>query len=101
MTGARQKIDAAIETFSQFGIREISTGTTALARGTAETAGPGRPPRYRPPRRRTKHKPIRKHRPMTDEFNTEIYYDDDVDESYLANTTVAVLGYGSQATHTR
>ncbi|MWV40433.1 ketol-acid reductoisomerase [Natrialba sp. INN-245] len=33
---------------------------------------------------------------MTDEFNTEIYYDDDVDESYLANTTVAVLGYGSQ-----
>ncbi|MWV40432.1 MULTISPECIES: acetolactate synthase small subunit [Natrialba] len=42
VTGARQKIDAAIETFSQFGIREISrTGTTALARGTAETAGPG------------------------------------------------------------
>ncbi|MXV62040.1 ketol-acid reductoisomerase [Natronorubrum sp. JWXQ-INN-674] len=33
---------------------------------------------------------------MTDEFNTEIYYDDDADESYLANTTVAVLGYGSQ-----
>ncbi|RQH01338.1 ketol-acid reductoisomerase [Natrarchaeobius oligotrophus] len=33
---------------------------------------------------------------MTDEFTTDIYYDDDVDESYLANTTVAVLGYGSQ-----
>ncbi|RQH01337.1 acetolactate synthase small subunit [Natrarchaeobius oligotrophus] len=40
VTGARQKIDAAIETFGQFGIREISrTGTTALARGTDETAG--------------------------------------------------------------
>ncbi|RQG93038.1 acetolactate synthase small subunit [Natrarchaeobius halalkaliphilus] len=40
ITGARQKIDAAIETFGQFGIREISrTGTTALARGTDETAG--------------------------------------------------------------
>ncbi|MEY7851242.1 ketol-acid reductoisomerase [Natrarchaeobius sp. A-rgal3] len=33
---------------------------------------------------------------MTDEFTTEIYYDGDVDESYLTNTTVAVLGYGSQ-----
>ncbi|WP_121741247.1 ketol-acid reductoisomerase [Natronorubrum halophilum] len=33
---------------------------------------------------------------MTDEFNTEMYYDDDADESYLANATVAVLGYGSQ-----
>ncbi|RKD98030.1 acetolactate synthase small subunit [Halopiger aswanensis] len=41
ITGARQKIEAAIETFSQFGIREISrTGTTALARGTDETAAP-------------------------------------------------------------
>ncbi|WP_247002191.1 acetolactate synthase small subunit [Halosolutus gelatinilyticus] len=41
ITGARQKIEAAIETFGQFGIREISrTGTTALARGTAETAAP-------------------------------------------------------------
>jgi len=39
ITGARQKIDAAIEAFSQFGIREISrTGTTALARGTDDTA---------------------------------------------------------------
>jgi len=41
ITGGRQKIDAAIETFEQFGIREISrTGTTALARGTDETTGP-------------------------------------------------------------
>ncbi|THE63286.1 acetolactate synthase small subunit [Salinadaptatus halalkaliphilus] len=41
VTGARQKIDAAIDTFSQFGIREISrTGMTALARGTDETTGP-------------------------------------------------------------
>ncbi|WP_207587592.1 acetolactate synthase small subunit [Halomontanus rarus] len=39
VTGSRQKIEAAIETFEQFGIREISrTGTTALARGTEETA---------------------------------------------------------------
>ena len=39
ITGARQKIDAAIEAFGQFGIREISrTGTTALARGTDDTA---------------------------------------------------------------
>ncbi|APX96834.1 acetolactate synthase small subunit [Natronorubrum daqingense] len=39
VTGARQKIDAAIETFTQFGIREISrTGLTALARGTDDTA---------------------------------------------------------------
>ncbi|NUB93030.1 acetolactate synthase small subunit [Haloterrigena sp. SYSU A558-1] len=39
ITGARQKIEAAIDTFGQFGIREISrTGTTALARGTEETA---------------------------------------------------------------
>ena len=41
ITGARQKIEAAVETFSQFGIREISrTGLTALARGTDETAAP-------------------------------------------------------------
>ncbi|SIS03851.1 acetolactate synthase small subunit [Natronorubrum thiooxidans] len=41
VTGARQKIEAAVETFSQFGIREISrTGLTALARGTDETAAP-------------------------------------------------------------
>jgi len=33
---------------------------------------------------------------MTDEFTTEIYYDDDADESVLADRTVAVLGYGSQ-----
>jgi acetolactate synthase-1/3 small subunit len=39
VTGARQKIEAAIDTFSQFGVREISrTGTTALARGTDQTA---------------------------------------------------------------
>jgi len=39
VTGARQKIEAAIDTFSQFGIREISrTGTTALARGIDRTA---------------------------------------------------------------
>jgi len=31
---------------------------------------------------------------MTDEFNTDIYYDDDADGSYLENATVAVLGYG-------
>ncbi|WP_339102780.1 acetolactate synthase small subunit [Haloterrigena salinisoli] len=41
ITGARKKIEAAVETFGQFGIREISrTGTTALARGTEETAAP-------------------------------------------------------------
>ncbi len=41
ITGARQKIEAAIETFSQFGIREVSrTGTTALARGTDVTGEP-------------------------------------------------------------
>ncbi|GAB3669269.1 ketol-acid reductoisomerase [Halopiger thermotolerans] len=33
---------------------------------------------------------------MTDEFTTEIYYDDDADVSTLENDTVAVLGYGSQ-----
>ncbi|MCU4925483.1 acetolactate synthase small subunit [Halobacteria archaeon AArc-dxtr1] len=39
LTGSRQKIDAAIESFGQFGIREISrTGVTALARGTSDTA---------------------------------------------------------------
>ncbi|QLK27219.1 acetolactate synthase small subunit [Natrinema zhouii] len=39
VTGARQKIEAAIDTFSQFGIREISrTGPTALARGIDDTA---------------------------------------------------------------
>jgi len=30
------------------------------------------------------------------EFTTEIYYDDDADESHLDGATVAVLGYGSQ-----
>ncbi|MFC6717754.1 ketol-acid reductoisomerase [Natrialbaceae archaeon GCM10025810] len=33
---------------------------------------------------------------MTDEFTTDIYYDDDADVSLLEDTTVAVLGYGSQ-----
>jgi len=33
---------------------------------------------------------------MTDEFTTEIYYDDDADASHIENKTVAVLGYGSQ-----
>ncbi|MDZ7731057.1 MAG: acetolactate synthase small subunit [Natrialbaceae archaeon] len=39
ITGSQDKIDAAIETFSQFGIQELSrTGVTALARGRSETA---------------------------------------------------------------
>ncbi|MUV88868.1 ketol-acid reductoisomerase [Halapricum sp. CBA1109] len=33
---------------------------------------------------------------MSDEFTTTVYYDDDADESVLADRTVAVLGYGSQ-----
>jgi len=33
---------------------------------------------------------------MTDEFDTTVYYDDDADESYLEDVTVAVLGFGSQ-----
>ncbi|UPV74192.1 ketol-acid reductoisomerase [Halorussus limi] len=33
---------------------------------------------------------------MTDEFDTEIYYDDDADSSHIEDETVAVLGYGSQ-----
>ncbi|OIB56029.1 ketol-acid reductoisomerase [Natrialba sp. SSL1] len=33
---------------------------------------------------------------MTDEFTSEIYYDDDADVSTLDDDTVAVLGYGSQ-----
>jgi ketol-acid reductoisomerase len=33
---------------------------------------------------------------MTDELTTEVYYDDDVDESHIADKTVAILGYGSQ-----
>ena len=41
ITGSRQKIEAAIATFERFGIRELArTGTTALARGTDETAEP-------------------------------------------------------------
>jgi ketol-acid reductoisomerase len=32
----------------------------------------------------------------TDEFTTEIYYDDDADASHIEDETVAVLGYGSQ-----
>jgi acetolactate synthase-1/3 small subunit len=40
VTGSRQKIEGAIETFQQFGIREITrTGTAAQARGTDSTAG--------------------------------------------------------------
>ncbi len=33
---------------------------------------------------------------MTDEFTTEIYYDEDADASHIEDKTVAVLGYGSQ-----
>jgi ketol-acid reductoisomerase len=33
---------------------------------------------------------------MTDEFTTEVYYDDDADESQIQDKTVAILGYGSQ-----
>ncbi|WP_181687242.1 ketol-acid reductoisomerase [Halorhabdus salina] len=33
---------------------------------------------------------------MTEEFNATVYYDDDADESHLADATVAVLGFGSQ-----
>jgi len=33
---------------------------------------------------------------MTDEFTTEVYYEDDVDESQIEDKTVAILGYGSQ-----
>ena len=33
---------------------------------------------------------------MTDEFTTTVHYDDDVEESYIEDKTVAVLGYGSQ-----
>jgi ketol-acid reductoisomerase len=33
---------------------------------------------------------------MTDEFTTPIYHEDDADATYIANKTVAVLGYGSQ-----
>jgi len=40
VTGSRQKIEGAIETFEQFGVREITrTGTAAQARGTEWTAG--------------------------------------------------------------
>ena len=39
VTGSRQKIDAAIETFGRFGVREIvRTGTAALERGAEITA---------------------------------------------------------------
>ena len=39
ITGSRRKIEAAIEAFSRFGVRELSrTGTTALARGSEFTA---------------------------------------------------------------
>jgi ketol-acid reductoisomerase len=33
---------------------------------------------------------------MTDDFTSEIYYDDDADVSAIEDKTVAVLGYGSQ-----
>jgi ketol-acid reductoisomerase len=33
---------------------------------------------------------------MADELDATIYYDDDADQRYLDDTTVAVLGYGSQ-----
>ena len=33
---------------------------------------------------------------MTEEFNADIYYDDDADSSHIDDETVAVLGYGSQ-----
>jgi len=33
---------------------------------------------------------------MTDEFDTDIYYDDDANSAKIENKTVAVLGYGSQ-----
>jgi ketol-acid reductoisomerase len=33
---------------------------------------------------------------MTDEFTTEIYYDEDADASHIEDKPVAVLGYGSQ-----
>ncbi|MFB6087509.1 MAG: ketol-acid reductoisomerase, partial [Haloarculaceae archaeon] len=33
---------------------------------------------------------------MTDEFTTDVYYDDDADVSQIESKTVAVLGYGSQ-----
>jgi acetolactate synthase-1/3 small subunit len=39
VTGSGQKIDAALEAFSQFGVHEIKrTGTAALGRGTGPTA---------------------------------------------------------------
>ncbi len=39
ITGAEERIDAAIETFERFGIREVvRTGTAALAGGAQETA---------------------------------------------------------------
>jgi acetolactate synthase-1/3 small subunit len=40
VTGSHQKVEAAIETFQQFGVREIKrTGTAALERGARTTAG--------------------------------------------------------------
>ena len=33
---------------------------------------------------------------MTDEYTTEIYYDEDADGSHITEKTVAVMGYGSQ-----
>jgi ketol-acid reductoisomerase len=33
---------------------------------------------------------------MTDEFTTQVYYDDDANAAHIEDKTVAVLGYGSQ-----
>ena len=33
---------------------------------------------------------------MTENFDTDIYYDEDADRSHVDDKTVAVLGYGSQ-----
>ncbi|WP_435358668.1 acetolactate synthase small subunit [Haloarchaeobius sp. DFWS5] len=39
ITGSRQKIESAVDTFERFGVREITrTGTAAMARGTTDTA---------------------------------------------------------------
>ena len=44
ITGAEQKIDDAIDAYSQFGIREVArTGYSALARGESPTAQVSRP----------------------------------------------------------
>lgn len=46
ITGSRQKIEAAVETLSQFGVREVvRTGPTALARSTTATTAADGPSR--------------------------------------------------------